>query len=474
MTPRSHRAWVLALTSIASLMVALDTLIVTVALTTIRDDLGATLEELEWTVNAYNLSLAVLLMTGSALGERYGRRRLFAAGLVAFTVASAACALAPGVGWLIAARVAQGAGAALLMPLSLAILSAAYPPERRGRAMGVFMGVTGLSVVGGPLLGGAITEGVSWEWIFWLNVPLGLLVLPFVLTRIEESRGAGTGLDLPGLALGTAAAFGLVWGLVRGNVAGWGSAEVVASLVLGALLLVAFVTWERRAQEPMLPLEFFRSRAFSAGNATGFLLTASLFGTLFVIAQFLQIGLGRSPFEAGLRLVPWTGCLMVVAPLAGALVDRLGERPFLVGGLLLQAGGFGWIALVAEPGMAYGPLVAPLVISGIGIAMAIPATQNSVVGAVPPHMIGKGAGTNTMLRQLGGVFGVAVLVAVFAGWGGYESPRAFTDGFVAALAGASVLAVLGAAAGLLIPRRRPAATAAAAATGERPQEVVRS
>src|ERR1700754_334743 len=251
MSTRSQRAWVLALTSIASLMVALDTLIVTVALSTIRDDLGATLEELEWTVNAYTLSLAVLLMTGSALGDRYGRRRLFAVGLVAFTVASAACALAPGIGWLIVARVAQGAGAALLMPLSLALLSAAFPAERRGRAMGIFMGVTGLSVVGGPLLGGAITEGVSWEWIFWLNVPLGLLVLPFVLTRIDESRGADSGLDLPGLALGTAAAFGLVWGLVRGNVAGWGSAEVVLSLLLGVVLLVAFVAWERRAAEPM-------------------------------------------------------------------------------------------------------------------------------------------------------------------------------------------------------------------------------
>ncbi|RIQ35919.1 DHA2 family efflux MFS transporter permease subunit [Jiangella rhizosphaerae] len=473
MSSRSHRAWVLALTSIASLMVALDTLIVTVALSTIRSDLGATLEELEWTVTAYSLSLAVLLMTGSALGDRYGRKRLFAVGLVVFTAASAACALAPGIGWLIAARIVQGAGAAVLMPLSLAILSAAYPPERRGRAMGVFMGVTGLSVVGGPLLGGAITEGASWEWIFWLNVPLGLLVLPFVLTRIEESRGGDTGLDLPGLALGTAAAFGLVWGLVRGNVAGWGNAEVVTALVLGVALLAAFVAWERRASEPMLPLAFFRSRAFSAGNATAFLLTASLFGTLFLIAQFMEIGLGHTPFEAGLRLVPWTGCLMVVAPVAGALVDRLGERPFLVGGLLLQAGGFAWLALIAEPGMAYAPLVPPLVISGIGIAMAIPATQNSVVGAVPAHMIGKGAGTNTMLRQLGGVFGIAVLVAVFAGRGGYASPREFTDGFVAALAGAALLALAGAAAGLLIPRRRTTADAADGAR-DRHREVVRS
>ncbi len=456
MSPRSRRAWVLALTSIASLMVSLDTLIVTVALSTIRTDLGATLEELEWTVNAYNLSLAVLLMTGSALGDRFGRRRMFAAGLVVFTIASAACALAPGVGWLIAARIAQGAGAALLMPLALAILSAAYPPERRGQALGIFMGVTGLSVVGGPVLGGAITEGVSWEWIFWLNVPLGLLVLPFVLTRIDESHGTDSGLDFPGLALATAAAFGLVWGLVRGNSAGWGSAEVVTALLLGAVALAAFVAWERRAREPMLPLGFFRSRAFSAGNAAGFLLIASLFGTLFLIAQFLQTGLGHTPLEAGLRLVPWTGCLMVVAPIAGALVDRFGERPFLVGGLLLQAAGFGWLALVAEPGVSYAQLVPPLIVSGIGISMAIPATQNSVVSSVPAHLIGKGAGANSMLRELGWVFGIAVLVAVFAGWGGYGSPREFTDGFVAALAGAVVLALAGAAAGLLLPAR-PAA-----------------
>ncbi|SDT66686.1 DHA2 family efflux MFS transporter permease subunit [Jiangella sp. DSM 45060] len=471
MSSRSHRAWVLALTSVASLMVALDTLIVTVALSTIRDDLGATLEELEWTVNAYNVSLAVLLLTGSALGDRYGRRRMFAVGLVAFTASSTACALAPGVGWLIAARIAQGAGAALLMPLSLALLSAAFPAERRGRALGIFMGVTGLSVVGGPLLGGAITEGLSWEWIFWLNVPLGLVVLPFALTRIEESRGARTSLDLTGLVLATGAALGLVWGLVRGNGAGWASAEVVTTLALGAVLLVAFVGWERRAAHAMLPMSLFRSRSFSAGNAAGFLLIASLFGTLFLIAQFLQVAQGHSPLQAGLRLVPWTGCLMVVAPIAGALVDRFGERPFLAGGLVLQAAGFGWLALIASPGLAYAAMVPPLVIAGIGIAMAMPATQNSAVGSVPEHLIGKAAGANTMLRQLGGVFGIAVLVAVFAARGGYESPEEFADGFTAALAGAFLLALAGAAVGLLLPARR---TAPAPTPGERAAEVVRS
>ncbi|PZF80974.1 DHA2 family efflux MFS transporter permease subunit [Jiangella anatolica] len=471
MSARSHRGWVLALTSIASLMVALDTLIVTVALSTIRDDLGATLEELEWTVNAYNVSLAVLLLTGSALGDRYGRRRMFVVGLVAFTVASAACALAPGVGWLIVARIAQGAGAALLMPLSLALLSAAFPPERRGQALGIFMGVTGLSVVGGPLLGGAITEGLSWEWIFWLNVPLGLVVLPFALTRIEESHGADSSLDLAGLVLATGSALGLVWGLVRGNEAGWASAEVVTTLVLGAVLLVAFVGWERRKAHAMLPMRLFRSRAFSAANGAGFLLVASLFGTLFLIAQFLQVAQGHSPLQAGLRLMPWTGCLMIVAPIAGALVDRFGERPFLAGGLALQAAGFGWLALVVAPDLAYAEMVPPLVVAGIGIAMAMPATQNSAVGAVPADMIGKAAGANTMLRQLGGVFGIAVLVAVFAARGGYESPAAFTDGFAAALTGACLLAVAGAAAGLLLPARR---TTTAPAAGERTAEVVRS
>jgi EmrB/QacA subfamily drug resistance transporter len=448
-----HSRWVLALASAASLMVALDTLVVTTALSTIRVDLDATLAELEWTVNAYNLSFAVLLMTAAALGDRFGRRGGFAVGLAIFVAGSAACALAPGVGWLIAARVVQGVGAALVMTLGLALISTAFGPERRGQALGIYFGVTGLAVASGPVVGGAITEGLAWEWIFWLNVPLGLALIPLVVARIRESFGPDKALDLVGLALVTAAAFGVVWGLVRGNPAGWDSPEVIGSIVGGLAAAAAFVAWELRVAEPMLPMRFFRSRAFSAGNVSIFFSLAALFSAVFFLAQFLQVGLAHGPLDAGLRLLPWTLTLFFVAPIAGALVDRHGERPFMVAGLVLQAIGLGWIAVIADPDMAYAGMIAPLIIAGCGVSMTFPAAQNSVVSAVPLEAVGKAAGTNSMMRELGGVFGIAIAVAVFSAAGSYASPEAFVDGFAPALGVAAGLSVLGALAGLALPSR---------------------
>ncbi len=453
MNKRSTNAWVLALTSVASLMVALDTLVVSTALTTIRQDLGASIEELEWTVNSYNLSLAVLLLPAAALGDRFGRRRVFAAGLALFAATSAACALAPGVGWLIAARAVQGAGAALVISLALAIVSAAYPPERRGAAIGILEGITGLAVVAGPVIGGAISQGLSWEWIFWVNVPIGLVAFPLVLARIDETFGSDTGLDVRGLALVGGGALGIVWGLVRGNAAGWGSVEVVGALAAGAALVAGFVAWELRTHEPMLPMRFFRSRAFSAGNAATFFLFASLFGAVFFFAQFLQTGLGHDPLEAGLRLVPWTATLFFVAPVAGALADRIGERPLVAGGLALQAAGLAWLALIAEPGLAFTDMLAPSIVTGLGASAAIPTSANAVVGAVSVEAVGKAAGANGMLRELGGVFGIAVAVAVFAGAGSYASAAAFSDGFAAAIGVAAALSLAGAVTGLWLPAR---------------------
>jgi EmrB/QacA subfamily drug resistance transporter len=449
--------WVLGLTAIASLMVALDVLVVTTALSTIRLDLHASVEALEWTVNAYSLSFAVLLMTGAALGDRFGRRRMFVAGLGLFSAASAACALAGSVGWLVTARAVQGAAAALVMPLALTLLSAAFPPERRGRALGIFSGVTGLAVLGGPLIGGAVTEGIAWQWIFWINVPIGLLAIPLVLGRIEESFGPNTRLDPGGIVLATGGALGIVWGLVRGNSAGWGSPEVVTAVLAGALLVVGFVRWELRTPVPMLPMRLFRSRAFASGNAAGFFLFASLFGAVFFMAQLLQVGLGYGPFATGLRLLPWTATLFLVAPAAGALVDRIGPRPLLAAGLFLQAVGMAWIGLEARSGLTYADLVAPLVVAGCGVSMAMPAAQTSVMGAVAPHELGKASGTLNMLRQLGGAFGIALLVAVFARAGGYTSASAFIDGFAPAIGVAGGLSLAGAAAALVTPRRRRAA-----------------
>jgi len=453
---------VLALTALASFMVALDALVVSTALSTIRLDLGASVEQLEWTVNSYSLSFAVLLMTGAALGDRFGRRRMFVAGLGLFVAASALCALAPSMGWLIAARAIQGCGAALVMPLAVTQLSAAFPPEQRARALGIFSGVTGLAVLGGPVVGGAIAQGLAWQWIFWLNLPIGLLVVPLVLRCIPESFGPRTALDIGGLLLVTGAALGLVWGLVRGNQAGWRSLEVVTSLTTGILLMAAFVSWERRVRAPMLPLRFFRSRAFTAGNTAGFLFFASLYGSTFFLAQFLQTVLGYGPLGAGLRLLPWTIMLFVSAPLAGALVNRLGERTLLVGGLLLQAVAMAWIGLIARPGLPYSELVAPLIIAGFGAAV-IPVGQNAVVSAVAPNEIGKASGVFNMLRQLGGTFGVAILAAVFAGVGSFSSAQAFSNGFAPAMGVAAGLSFVGALAGMWLPSRRDVAVVQAQA-----------
>jgi EmrB/QacA subfamily drug resistance transporter len=451
--------WVIVLTGIGSLMAALDTVVVSTALTTIRRDLGASVEQLEWTVNAYNLSFAVLLIAATALGDRYGRRRMYATGLALFSAASAACAVAPSVGWLFAARGLQGAGAAFVLPLALALLSAAFPPERRGAAIGMFSAITGIAVASGPLVGGAVVEGIDWEWIFWLNVPIGLVAAPLVLRRLDESFGGDTRIDLPGLGLVTAAALAVVWGLVRGNAAGWGSAEVVGTVAAGALLTAAFVAWDRRAREPMLPLRFFRSRAFSAGNAAIFCTIGSLFSCVFFFPQLLQTVLGDGPLDAGLRLLPWTATFITVAPVAGTLADRIGERPLMVAGLTLQATGATWLALIADPAMSYSQVLAPFIVAGVGISMAIPAAQNSVVGSMAVQDVGKAAGVNSMMRELGGVFGIAIVVAVFAGAGGYASAQAFTDGFEPAIVVSAAIALIGALCALALPGRRASGAA---------------
>jgi EmrB/QacA subfamily drug resistance transporter len=448
------RTWVLILTSVASLMVALDALVVSTALADMGRDFGASIEALEWTVNAYTLSFAVLLMTGAAMGDRYGRRGVFAVGLALFVAASAACALAPSIGWLIAARAFQGVGAALVMPLALAQVSAAFPPERRNWALGIYSSVTALSSVIGPVVGGAITQGLAWQWIFWLNVSIGLIALVLTFARLRETFGPNAPLDIGGLTLATGGAFGLVWGLVRANPVGWGSPEIVVSLAAGALLVALFVAWEQRRAAPMMPMRLFRIRAFAAGNAAMFLLNGALMGAVFFMAQFQQVALGQSPFVAGLRLLPWGVALVLTAPKAGALADRLGESSTVVVGLIVQAIGLGSIALLARPGMAYAEMIAPMIAVGAGFAMAIPIVQKSVVSAVPAPDIGKASGALSMIRQLGGAFGIALTVAVFARAGSRATPQAFSDGFAAAIGVAAMLSFAGAIAGIWLPARR--------------------
>jgi EmrB/QacA subfamily drug resistance transporter len=450
---RRDKNWVLGVTALASFMVALDTQVLTAALATLRADFGAPMEALQWTVNAFNLSFAVLLLTGAALGDRFGRRRLFAAGIALFMASSIACALSTGILGLIAARAAQGASAALVMPLGMALLSTAFPREERARALGIFSGVVGIAVLAGPAIGGAITEGLGWQWIFWINLPIGLIAFMMAMTRLRESFGPSAALDIPGLALVAASAFAVVWALLRGNAAGWSSAEVLIALVAGLLLAVAFIACELQASAPMVPMRLFRSRALSSGIIAGFLLYGAMYGVLFLLPQFLQTALGYGPLGAGLRLLPWTATLFVTAPIAGAVVSKIGERPLVAIGLLMQAIGLGWIAMIMTPDIAYSTMIAPLVVAGVGVSMAMPAVQNAVLGSVSVVEAGKASGVFNMGRFLGGMFGIAALVAVFSANGTASSPATFSAGFAAAMMVAAALSLLGAFAGLWLPAR---------------------
>jgi EmrB/QacA subfamily drug resistance transporter len=452
--------WALALTPIAFFMVALDALVVITALPAIQRDLGAGLSTLEWTVNAYGLAFAAGIITAAALGDQFGRRRLFVMGLLLFSAASAACALAPTAPLLIAARVVQGLGAAIIMPLSLTILTTAFPPERRGAIVGIYGGIAGLAVASGPLIGGAIAQGLDWHWIFWVNVPIGLVAAALSLLRLAESRGPATRLDLPAVVMVSGGAVGLVGGLVRANEVGWGSPETAVTLGLGLLLLTGFVAWERRAPEPMLPLRLFTNLGFAAANATSFLVNAALMGAVFLTSQFFQFALGLSPLATGLRFLPWTATPMLVAPAAGALSDRIGQRPVLVAGMLLQGVGLALFALVATTGVGYQQLVLPLLIAGTGVAMVLATAPTSALSAVAPPDMGKAAGANSTLQRFGGAFGIAVATAVFAANGHLGTSASFSAGFRPALAVAAGLSLLGAVTALAVGSRRRLAAAA--------------
>jgi EmrB/QacA subfamily drug resistance transporter len=413
----------------------------------------------------------VLLLTGAALGDRFGRKRMFTIGLSAFTLASAAAALAPTTELLIAARAIQGAAAASVLPLTLTLLSEAFPAGRRGLVLGLWSGISGLAVAIGPLVGGAVVDGISWHWIFWINVPIGIALVPLAARFLTESHGPARHLDLPGLALGGIGLLGVVYGIVRGNDLGWTSTEILASLTVGAALVAAFIAWELRAPHPMLPMRFFRSRAFAAANGVGFFMSFGVFGSIFLLAPFLQVTQGLSPLEAGIRTLPWTAMPMLVAPIAGILSDRVGSRPLMALGLSLQAGSMAWLAAVSTATVAYSELVLPFIMAGAGMALVFAPSANAVLGSVRQVEAGQASGATNAIRELGGVMGVAVLASVFTTHGSYASPQAYTDGMIPAVwVGAALLAV-GALVALLIPRKAGRATAAAPAIEVAPEPV---
>jgi EmrB/QacA subfamily drug resistance transporter len=457
-TTQSRRIWTLVIVSLGLFMTVLDNLVVNVALPSIHRDLGASIQTLEWTVNAYILAYAVLLLTGAALGDRLGRRRMFMVGIAVFTAGSAAAALAPTISLLIAARAVQGVGAALVTPLTLTLLAEAFPPEQRGLALGVWSAISGIGVAAGPLVGGFLTQAASWHLIFWVNVPIGLALIPLARARLVESRGAVKHLDLPGLVLVSTGLFGLVFGLVRSQSLGWGSAEVLISLAAGVVLVLAFIAQELRTDEPMLPMEFFANRGFAVTNTVSLAMYFGMFGSIFFLSQFLQNVLHNTPLQAGVKLLVWTGAVMVVAPVAGFMSERYGSRPFMIAGLSLQAIALGWMASVAGVGESYASLVIPFALAGSGMALVFAPSANAVLASVRTSQTGQASGATNAIRELGGVLGIAILATVFTSHGSYLSPQAYINGLVPALwLGAAVLA-----GGALIAAALPFSTRASA------------
>ncbi|WP_190329406.1 MFS transporter [Streptomyces venezuelae] len=471
-TSRGGMVWALVITSVAGFMAALDNLVVTTALPSIREDLGGALHDLEWTVSAYTLTFAVLLMFGAALGDRFGRRRLFTVGLAVFTGASAAAALAPGLDALIAARAVQGVGAAIMMPLTLTLLTAAVPQAKRGMAYGIWGAVNGLAVASGPLIGGTLTEHVSWQWIFWLNVPLGLALLPLARLRLAESHAPGARLDVVGTLLASGGLFGIVYALVRGPIDGWSSATVLVSLSAGVVLLGGFVRHGMRHKAPMLPMRLFRSRAFAGINAASLLMFLGMFGSIFLLSQYMQGVLGYSPTEAGLRMLPWTGMPMLISPLAGYLSDRIGGRPVVAAGLFLQAVGLAWYAVVVAPDATYTAQLPALIISGVGMSLYFAPASNLVMSSVRPQEQGIASGANNALREVGGALGIAVMSSIFSAQGGYDSGWDFVNGLEPALWVGSAVVALAAVAALCIPSGRRTAGGSGAPAAAAQDELI--
>ncbi|WP_420837048.1 DHA2 family efflux MFS transporter permease subunit [Agromyces badenianii] len=449
-------------------MATLDNLVMTNALPVLHSDFGASVEELQWFMNAYTLAFASTILMAVALGDRFGRRTVFVIGIVVFTLSSALAALATDPGQLIAARAAQGFGAAAIMPLSLTLLAGAVSPARRPLAIGIWGGVAGLGVATGPLIGGAVIEGWAWQAIFWINVPVGVVSVALALLALPNGFGARLRADVVGLVLSGLGLLALVYGIVRGNDAGWSSFEVLGSLVAGGVLLLAFLVWEARTPAPLLPLRLFRDRSFTVANLAGFGFSFGAFGSIFILIQFLQVVQGASPLEAALQTSPWTLAPMVVAPLAGAFAGRIGTRALIVAGLLALSGALFWLTQLLEPGTEYSAYIAPFIVAGVGMGLVFAPSATAVLATMAPDDHAKASGTNSMLREIGVALGIAVSTAVFTGAGGALTPTEYGAGAQPAVAVGAAVLLASALLALLLPagRAAPAVLAATSREGE--------
>ncbi|RLV47892.1 DHA2 family efflux MFS transporter permease subunit [Nocardioides mangrovicus] len=458
---RSVPVWAALLaTSLPMFMATLDNLVMTSALPVVRADLGASVDQLSWFLNAYSLAFASFMLPAATLGDRLGRRRMMLIGIAVFTLGSIGSALSTTSGALIAARAVQGLGAAAIMPLSLTLLAAAVPARLRPAAIGIWGGVSGLGVALGPVIGGAVVQGVSWQAIFWLNVPIAVVGVPFMLWAVSESRGSWQRMDLVGTAMLGGAVFLGVWGIVHGNTqpdgsGGWTSVGVLVPLVVGALLLPAYVLRARSIDHAVLPLRLFGSRSFSTANVIALFFTVGMFGTVFLLAQYLQVVQGYTPLEAGIRTLPWTAAPMVVAPIAGAIAPRVGLRPLLLIGLALQTASLVWLASLAEGHATYPHFVPALAMAGVGMGLTFAPMSTATLDGLPESDFAMASSANSTVREFGVALGIALLTAVFTGNGGQITPVGY-DGAIgpAILTGAAAVAVAVLAA-CFVPRRRP-------------------
>jgi EmrB/QacA subfamily drug resistance transporter len=417
----NRRWWTLGAMSFALFMVMLDNTAVNVALPSIQADFGSSLSALEWTVNAYTLTFAVLLITGGRLGDIFGRRRMFLFGVVVFALASATIGFAPSDGWLVASRAIQGIGAAFMMPGTLSIISNAFPPEERGKAIGTWAGVSAIALAVGPVVGGWLTEDVSWRAIFFINLPVAAGAIAVTLFATQESRDETVDrhVDIPGIATMTVALTALVFALVEGNAWGWGSPEIIGLLALSVVSAMAFAVIERRSAAPIVDFEALRSKQFLGANIVAFMISFGMLAMFFFLALYMQNILGYSPLEAGLRFLPSTLVIIVAGPISGRLADRVGPRPLMVAGLLIVAVSLAWQSRV-EVDTSYGFLVGAFVLMGLGMGLVMSPMSMAAMNAVHRSKAGVASGTLSMFRMVGGTFGVAALGALVAAIGRHD------------------------------------------------------
>jgi EmrB/QacA subfamily drug resistance transporter len=421
LSEQNRRWWTLGAMSFALFMVMLDNTAVNVALPSIQEDFGASLSALEWTVNAYTLTFAVLLVTGGRLGDIFGRRRMFLGGVVVFSLASATIGFAPSEGWLVASRALQGIGAAFMMPGTLSIISNAFPPEERGKAIGTWAGVSAIALAAGPLLGGWLTEEVSWRAIFFINLPVAVGAIAVTLFAAEESRDetVGRSVDVPGIVALTVSLTALVFALVEGNAWGWASPGLLALLALSVAAAVAFVAIERRSPAPVVDFDALRSKQFLGANVVAFMVSFGMFAMFFFLALYMQNILGFSPLEAGVRFLPSTVVVIFAGPIAGRLADRIGPRPLMVTGMLIVSASLLWQSRV-EVDTSYGFLLPAFVLMGLGMGLVMSPMSMAAMNAVDRSKAGVASGTLAMFRMVGGTFGVAALGALVASIGRHD------------------------------------------------------